>query len=49
VAILWRAWHWGYREFSGLAMSIVAGDDAEADESLEKLRTGALRHAFDPE
>jgi hypothetical protein len=44
-----RAWHWGYREFSGLAMSIVAGDDAEADESLAKLRNGALRHTFDPE
>jgi aminoglycoside phosphotransferase (APT) family kinase protein len=41
-----RGWHWGYREFSGLAMSIVAGNIAEAEESLGKLHTGALQHMF---
>jgi aminoglycoside phosphotransferase (APT) family kinase protein len=41
-----RTWHWGYREFSGLAAAIVADDREEIDDAMAKLRAGTLRYCF---
>jgi aminoglycoside phosphotransferase (APT) family kinase protein len=42
-----RAWHWGYREFSGLAGAILADNHDEIDDAVIKLRSGALRRCFE--
>ena len=39
-------WHWEYREFSGIALALDAGDEAEALDAARKLRSGPLAHLF---
>jgi aminoglycoside phosphotransferase (APT) family kinase protein len=45
--VVQRAWHWGYREFSGLAAAIADDDQDEIDDAMTKLRAGALRECFE--
>lgn len=42
-----RQWHWEYREFSGIALALEMGDEAEAHDGLQKLRHGPLKALFD--
>ncbi|HEV2127865.1 MAG TPA: phosphotransferase [Thermomicrobiales bacterium] len=41
-----RDWLWGYREFTGIALALEFGDEAEALDGMHKLQQGALRHLF---
>ncbi len=42
-----RRWHWEYREFSGIALALEMGDEDEARDALDKLRSGPLKALFD--
>jgi aminoglycoside phosphotransferase (APT) family kinase protein len=37
---------WEYREFTGIALAVETGDEAETVDAMHKLETGGLRHLF---
>jgi aminoglycoside phosphotransferase (APT) family kinase protein len=39
-------WHWEYRELSGIALALDAGDEPEATDAARKLEAGALAALF---
>lgn len=42
-------WHWEFRELTGIALAIDAGDPVEARDAARKLRAGPLSRLFVPE
>jgi aminoglycoside phosphotransferase (APT) family kinase protein len=39
-------WHWEFRELTGIALAVEAGDEPEVHDAIRKLREGALAHLF---
>jgi aminoglycoside 2''-phosphotransferase len=49
-ALLDRAlWHWEFRELTGIALAVEAGDGPETRDAARKLREGPLGRLFAPE
>jgi aminoglycoside phosphotransferase (APT) family kinase protein len=42
-------WHWEFRELTGIALAVEAGDKAEARDAARKLREGPLGRLWTPE